>query len=193
MGRSPPVARKEGEEGSKAGQTHAWNESKELSAGSPGVPLLPYLQLSRGCFFKLGVRGSGWDESVGGGLHFSGKLVRKKPPKRPELHTGGWRVVVTSHSLGLQDRPRGAQKTPNLMRSSPNHQAWLTQERRRAKPVKSAWLGMRGRSGRVEPLLISVSGNFCKEISEISVCLERMPCLVSDLTATTQVDNFNFE
>lgn len=57
-GRSPPVARKEGEEGASGSDT-AWNESKELSAGSAGVPLLPYLQLSRGCFFKLGVRGSG--------------------------------------------------------------------------------------------------------------------------------------
>lgn len=156
-------------------------------------PCFPISSCRGDVFFKLGVRGSGWDESVGGGLHFSGKLVRKKNPKHPELHTGGWRVVLTSHSLGLQDRPRSAQKTPNLMRSSPNHQVWLTQERRRAEPVKSAWLGMRGRSGRVEPLLISVSGHFCKEISEISVCLERMPCLVSNLTSTTQVDNFNLE
>ena len=137
--------------------------------------------------------GGGWDEGVGGGLHFSGKLVRKKNPKRPELHTAGWCVVVTSHALGLQDTPRVTLKTPDLMSSSPNPQVWPAQERHRAEPMKSAWLGMGGLSGRVEPLLISASGHFCKEINGISVCLEKLLCIISNLTSTTQVDNFNLE
>ena len=95
-------------------------------------------------------------------MHFSGKLVRKTP-KRPELHTGGWRVVVTSHGLGLQHGPRVTLRTPDLVRSSPNAKSGPRRGGAGRSPRR-----VRGWGGRTlwkgGALIISARVHFCKKM-----------------------------
>ena len=98
-----PICGQEGRKGkdrNKADQINTGNKNKELSDSSPDLPMFPYLQLSRGCFFFI-VEG-GW----GGGLHFLGRLVRKIS-KRSELHTRGLVRNCDLSSFGASGQAEG--------------------------------------------------------------------------------------